>query len=508
LSNFGYYIDVSIEDIKSPLPARKVFFKDEGENENVSETPVMTPRAENVDQPVKTEGVKKVNKKPLILVIVLIILLSLGGGIFFFLKNRNVDKTITLNYWGLWEDESVMNGVIADFEAKNPNIKITYKKKQKDGYRGLLAGRLEKSGEAEDVPDIFRIHNTWIPMFENNLAPVPSTTVTNIGLETDFFDVYKNDLKVSGEWLSVPLMYDGLVMFYNPELLSKAQVEVPKDWWSLKKAAVKITEKDDKEKIKVAGAALGLTDNVDHWSDIIGLMVKQNGVNFTDIGSTENVTKLKDVFSFYTLFKTSDKVWDETLPNSTQFFASGNLGFYFGPSWRVFDIQSLNPNLKFEVASMPQLPTTSSVSTSEVGAGAELTNIYWASYWTEGVNSKSKYQKEAWKFLEYLSSAEVLEKMYQADSQIRSFGQIYPRKSMVGKISSNDKIRPLVETANNATSWYLASNTWDDGLNTQMQKYFSDAVNAILINNSDTDDAITTVISGISQLQQKYSLIK
>jgi hypothetical protein len=41
-----------------------------------------------------------------------------------------------------------------------------------------------------------------------------------------------------------------------------------------------------------------------------------------------------------------------------------------------------------------------------------------------------------------------------------------------------------------------------------MQKYFSDAVNAILINNSDTDDAITTVISGISQLQQKYSLIK
>ena len=502
LNNFGYDIDVSIEDIKSPLPARKVFFKDENE----SEQPMVAPQTEIINQPLETEKPK--SKKDLILVVVLMILLVLGGTIFYFLKNKNTDETVTLTYWGLWEDESVMNGIISEFEAKNPNIKVTYKKKQKDGYRGLLAGRLAKSGETEDVPDIFRIHNTWIPMFENNLAPAPSESITNIGLETDCFDVYKNDLKVGERWLSVPLMYDGLVMFYNPELLNKAQVEVPKDWWSLKKAAVKITEKDDKGKIKVAGAALGLVDNVDHWSDIIGLMVKQNGVNFTNIGTTENATKLKDVFSFYTLFKTSDKVWDETLPNSTQFFASGNLGFYFGPSWRVFDIQALNPNLKFEMANIPQLPTTSSVSTSEVGVGAELTNIYWASYWTEGVNNKSKYQEEAWKFLEYLSSVEVLEKMYQADSQIRSFGQIYPRKSMASKISSNDKVKPLVETANAATSWYLASDTWDDGLNTQMQKYFSDAINTILINDSDTEDAIITVVNGISQLQQKYELVK
>ena len=507
MDNFGYDIDVSIEDIKSPLPARKVFFEDESENKNISEQPVITPQTEIVNQPLKTEVVEKKSKKFLIIVLGIIFLI-LGVVGFLFFKNGKSSEPVTLTYWGLWEDESVMNGVISEFEAKNPNIKIIYMKKQKDGYRGLLAGRLAKSGETEDVPDIFRIHNTWIPMFRNNLTPIPSATVTNIGLETDFFDVYKNDLKENGEWLSVPLMYDGLVMFYNPELLNKAQVEVPKDWWSLKKAAVKITERDEKEKIKVAGAAVGLVENVDHWSDIVGLMVKQNGVNFKDIGSTENVTKLKDVFSFYTLFKTSDKVWDETLPNSTQFFASGNLGFYFGPSWRVFDIQSLNPNLKFAITSMPQLPTTSSVSTSEVGAGAELTNIHWASYWTEGVNNKSKHQEEAWKFLEYLSSAEVLEKMYQADSQIRSFGQIYPRKSMVSKISSNDKIKPLVETANSATSWYLASNTWDDGLNTQMQKYFGDAVNTILINDSSADDAIITVINGISQLQQKYELIK
>ncbi len=487
---------MSLEDIKSPLPPRTVVLKTEVENEEIK------PESVNVNV-----IVKKDNKKLFILI---------GAGILFFIlaillfnifKNKGVTKQVTLKYWGLWEEESVMNGIIADFEAKNPNIKVEYKKNLKDGYGGRLSGRLAKSGEIEDVPDIFRIHNTWIPSFRDNLAVVPKETVTKIGLDTDFFDVYKSDLMESGEYLSVPLMYDGLVMFYNPELLDKAQVQVPNNWWDLKKSAVKMTERDESGKIKVAGVALGLVENVDHWSDILGLMIKQNGVNLS-IVSSDNEKKLKDVLDFYTLFKTSDRVWDETLPNSTQYFASGNLAFYFGPSWRIFDIQALNPNLKFEVASMPQLPTTSSVSTDKIGAEAELTNIHWSTYWTEGVNNKSKYQKEAWKFLEFLSSAESLEKMYQADSQIRSFGQIYPRKSMVEKISSNPKIKPFVDTANKATSWYLASETGDEGIDVEMQKYFGDAINSIIIKNGSSGDAVKTLISGVSQLKQKYQLIK
>jgi len=498
---------VNVEDIKSPLPPRKVLFETEEETENQQPVQPVLNSNTPTSQPI-VNTIKK-NNKLFIILAILLISLVIGGLIFYVVKNKNVDKTVTLTYWGLWEDENVMNGIIADFESKNPNIKVVYKKNQKDGYRGRLAGRLAKSGSTtDDVPDIYRIHNTWISMFRDYLATVPSETVTSIGLDTDFFDVYKTDLKESGNWLSVPLMYDGLVMFYNPDLLSKAGVDVPKDWWSLKKAAIKITQRDTNNKITVAGASLGSVTNVDQWSDIVGLMMEQNGVNTKSIGSTENTTKLKDVFSFYILFKTSDKVWDDTLPNSTQYFASGNLGFYFGPSWRIFDIQALNPNLDFKITSTPQLPTTSSVSTETVDAGAELTNIHWASYWTEGVNNKSTHQEEAWKFLEYLSSAEVLEKMYQADSQIRSFGQIYPRKSMMSKISSNEKLKPLVDTANNATSWYLASNTWDNGLNTQMQKYFSDALNTISSNSSDSDDAVITAISGITQLQKKYELTK
>ncbi len=498
---------MELEEIKSPLPPRKTPFKaEELGDEKMA--------FENKEEVVKREIIiekeplsqKKINKKIIYLLLGLFLLVVLTLLAFSFFKQNKVKKIVNLTYWGLWEDESVMNGVIADFESKNPNIKITYKKNLKDGYRGRLSGRLAKTGVTEDVPDIYRIHNSWIPMFKDYLSPVPTKIALNIGLESDYFDVYKNDLKEDGQWLSVPLMYDGLVMFYNSDLLSKSGVEVPKDWWSFKKAAVKITQKDEKNKIKIAGAGIGLIDNVDHWSDIVGLMMKQNGVNTKNINSVESKTKLKDVFSFYTLFKTSDKVWDESLPNSTIFFASGNLGFYFGPSWRVFDIQSLNPNLKFETASMPQLPTN--LTNEDISSGTELTNIHWSSYWTEGVNIKSENQQEAWKFIEYLSSPEVLENMYKAASQIRSFGLIYPRKSMMTKINSNSKLTPFVENANNASNWYLSSNTFDEGLNTSMQKYFSDAINGILINNNDSEEMTDTVISGILQLQQRYKLSK
>ena len=499
---------MNIEDIKSPLPPRKVNF-DQVEKETVEEQPMMARQTEVVPQPVpmETETPKK-NTKIIFIILGAVLVLILGIFLFLNFGNKKTNNIVTLNYWGLWEDESVMNSIIADFESKNPNIKIDYKKKQKDGYRGLLAGRLAKSGTTEDVPDIFRIHNTWIPMFKTYLSTVPTQTVNDIGLETDFFNVYKKDLKESNQWMAVPLMYDGLAMFYNTDLLSKAGVDVPKDWWSLKKAAAKITTRDSNGKITTAGAALGETDNVDQWSDIVGLMMKQNGFVAMNIGTSANQTKLKDVLSFYTLFKTSDKVWDETLPNSTQYFASGNLGFYFGPSWRILDIQTLNPNLKFGVATMPQLPTTSTVSTDAVNPNAELTDIHWSTYWVEGVNNNSEHKTEAWKFLTYLSSAEVLEKMYQASSQVRSFGEIYPRKSMADKISSNSLLKPFVDTADKADSWYLASNTWDNGVNTQMQKYFSDAIGTVLGNSNSASDAMSTLTSGITQLQKKYDLTK
>lgn len=499
---------MNLDDIKSPLPARPVAYipEDEAVKPVLDGIRTNTPIAE----PVSTTQpkAKKINIKLLLMIggilIVIIILLILISSLV--KKNGNGSGVTTLNYWGLWEDKTVMASVIADFEAQNPNIKINYKINQNDNYRSRLQGRLLKTGETtEEVPDIFRIHNTWIPMFREVLAKVPAQSATRIGLDTDFYNVYKGDLKENGSYLAIPLMYDGLAMFSNRDLLASAGITIPKSWWELETAAKKLTTKDENNKIMIAGAAVGTADNIDHWSDILGLMMKQNGVNFLKSDESNN-TKIQDVLTYYTQFKTKDMVWDETLPNSTTYFANGKLAFYFGPSWRILNFESMNPNLNFDVNPVPQLPTLSSIEATD--EASELTNIHWGSYWVEGVNNKSKNQDAAWKFLEYLASKEGLEKTYAAESQIRSFGEIYPRKSMASQLGANEKIKPFIDKADSATSWYLASRTNDEGVNDEMIKYFTDAVNSINQKQSTAVEVMADLRNGISQLIQKYKLIR
>ncbi|MFA7301494.1 MAG: extracellular solute-binding protein [Candidatus Shapirobacteria bacterium] len=412
---------------------------------------------------------------------------------------------VTLNYWGLWEDKSIISGIISDFEAKNPNIKINYKTQQKNDYRSRLSGRLTKDPDTEEVPDIFRIHSSWLPMFTGMLAPVPEASSKTIGLDTDFYPVFKNDLKLSGKYQAVPLMYDGLSLFYNQDLLEKSQAVLPKTWWDLQTTASKLTVRDENGRLKIAGVAMGLTDNVDHWNDILGILLKQNGADLL-VTTQDNNDKIRDVISYYANFKTQYKTWDETMPPSTQAFAEGKLVFYFAPSWRIFNIEEMNPTLKFAITTIPQLATLQDQSGNSATSTANLTNIHWATYWAEAVNSRSKHQKEAWKFIEFLSSAESMEKMYTAASQTRSFGEIYPRISLASKLATNPKIKPFLSVATNAESGYLSSRTWDAGLNTELSKYFSDAVNSIALKASDPKDIVTDLRSGIDQIIQKYKL--
>jgi len=238
------------EDIKSPLPPRNMVSQAVDETntqkqENTSSQPVfnqpLTRGDSTTSQPVEEVGKKTKKFNPIKLIIGLIVLVAIGAGGYFFVINKNgMGKEVVINYWGLWENEAIMSGLVADFEAKNPGIKINYKNNQKIDYRSRLKGRLQKDPELEEVPDIFRIHSSWVPMFEDDLARVPDGVSKSIQLEEDFWDAYKTDLKVRGEYVGVPLMYDGLAMFYNKDLIESAGVKVPRSWWELKEAARKI----------------------------------------------------------------------------------------------------------------------------------------------------------------------------------------------------------------------------------------------------------------------------
>ena len=156
-------------------------------------------------------------------------------------------------------------------------------------------------------------------------------------------------------------------------------------------------------------------------------------------------------------------------------------------------IKNINPNLDFRVVPVPQLPGT---------------DLAWASFWVEGVAKKSKYQKEAWEFLKFLSTPETMQKLYQAESQARLFGEPYSQVQMASMITTDPLVAPFVSQASKAQTWYLCSRTWDNGINDKMIKYFEDAVNAL--NNPNlgktAKDVLQTTSQGVAQTLSQYGL--
>ena len=187
-------------------------------------------------------------------------------------------------------------------------------------------------------------------------------------------------------------------------------------------------------------------------------------------------------------------------------FSSGRLAYYFAPSWRFFEIKETNPNLNFAIAAVPQLPESREIYWEKAEAGeAKLTNVNWASFWVEGVSSFSPNQKEAWDFLSYLGSEEGLRQFHALASQTRDFGEIYPKKNLAEELAQIPYLKPFVDQAKTAQSWYMCSFTHDDTLNDAIAGYYKDAVGSVLA-GGDFSSISTALSSGVGQVLQQYRI--
>lgn len=382
------------------------------------------------------------------------------------------NQKVTISYWGVLEDQSVMQGIISDFEKDNPTITIDYKKQDIQDYQTKLTTRIsEGSG-----PDIFSFQNTWTGVFSKTLLPLSSDTISKTEFNSLFYPVVKKDLIYNGAIYGVSLGIDNLALFTNTDMFKKAGVSVPKTWNDFINVARGFTIKDQSGKITTSGAAIGTFDNVSHSQDIISLLFAQDGVDLNSLPSTSD--KVADALRFYTAFAQGDgSVWDSTLDQSTLAFSKGNLAMFFGYYWDYFTIKSAAPTLSFSVNKVPQLNFQSPTI---------------ANYWAEGVSAKSKNQKEALLFIKFLAKRQTQEKLYQEESKIRSYGQPPAIVDMANKLQ-NGPLSVFVSQAQNSTSSYFTDKTFSS--------FLSSSVSSILGGGSPDNAATTLIQSVLSSLQ-------
>ncbi len=410
-----------------------------------------------------------------------------GGGLLFFilsLFSKAAPQKVTLQYWGLWEDQAVMQPIITDFERQNPNIVVQYVKQDPSDYTRRLLTRIQNG----TGPDIFRFQPSWLPMLEPVLEPLPQNVITTADFTKNYYPVFQQDLMKNGAIYGIPLDIDTLALFTNNDIFKKANQQVPTNWTDFISVSRALTTKDASGKIKTAGAAVGTYNNILHAPDIMSLLFVQNGVNMANLPSSSK--NLADALTFYTSFANGESsVWDTTLDPSATAFAQGNLGMFFGYSWDIFTIKALNPTLNFSVYTVPHLPGR---------------NMTIASYWAEGVSLKSKYPKEALLFMNYLTQKSTLQKLYTEEAKTRLFGELYPRSDMGNLLSSNPLIAPFIAQAATAQSSIFVGETKDQVFNAPLNQYLGNAINSVLSGTS-AQTAVDTLTAGVNQILQQYA---
>lgn len=392
-----------------------------------------------------------------------------------------------IKYWGLWEDKGTIQPIIDDFNKKNPKIKVNYFKQDIKQYREKLSTQIPNN----TGPDVFLFHNSWYPMLSSILLPLSLQTITKEEFDKSFYAVAKKDLIKNGAIYGIPTELDTLALYVNADIFQAAGAKAPDSWEDFGNVARSLTVIDQTGKIKTSGAAFGTFNNIMHAPDIISMLFAQNKADIYNL--SENPKRASDALTFYTDFASGDqRVWDNTLSNSMQYFAGGNVAMYFGYSWDYFSIKASNPSLKMEVHPVPKLKN-------------DRTTV--ASYWAAGVSSKSKYKEEALLFLKFLTSKETQQKLYTLESKTRLFGEPYARKELADTLK-NSVAYVFVSQGNNATSSFFAADTYDGdkaGLNSQMNKYLEKAVDSILSGtNTSAESAVSTLSQGVSQILSQY----
>ncbi len=251
-------------------------------------------------------------------------------------------------------------------ESRTKDIEVIYSVKGKENYERDLVDALA----AGEGPDLFIMSHGELLRNADKAFMIPYTSFPKEGFLSTYIDESKIFLTSSGI-LAIPFFVDPLVLYYNKQLISSSYlVKYPRTWREFADYAKTIKKVDDYGTVTIAGAAMGSYDNVTHAKDILSMLILQKGNPIVGDDpmsgkkkailslTKENMDAAKSAFAFYTSFQdreNSHYTWNESLEESRDYFASGDLGLLIDRASQVERMSKRNPNLSFGIAVVPQI---------------------------------------------------------------------------------------------------------------------------------------------------------
>nr|WP_246811940.1 ABC transporter substrate-binding protein [Oceanobacillus polygoni] len=243
-------------------------------------------------------------------------------------------------------------------------------------------------------PDIVTPAGSWIIEFaeagiidpiDDYLAKLPEEQLKQ--LEGPMLQEYK------GHIYGMPITNGNIAMFYNKALLEEADVEVPTTWEEFVDASIKLTDPENNRYALTGNLAVEPPTAVIY--EVMPFIVQAGGKILEDgkavFNSPEGVKGLEFLNDLINTHKiTTPGEFNAGEKEKRANFSAGNVAFMFEGPWGVTIQKNLNPDLDFGIAPLPKGEQS---GTTVQGSVLALT-------------SKGKNKEAAWKFLEFMGSAE------------------------------------------------------------------------------------------------------
>ncbi|MBA7493580.1 putative ABC transporter-binding protein [subsurface metagenome] len=292
---------------------------------------------------------------------------------------------------------SVTPTLINKFEEEYPNVEVEWMKvpgvpgEQHSLYVTSLTAKSE-------TPDVIAIDVIWPGEFAVNGWAEPLDNLFLPEMQNEFLEGPLSAAMYEGSVYGAPLYTNGLHLYYREDLLQKYGLEPPETWEKLVEEAQLILDKENDP---------NLVGYVTMWAKIEGLFMNflqffwGAGGEFFDENMNVSVGKPAGVRALQFMY---DMIYEyKVAPESVLTYRPNDARIMFQQGRAVFMVVQ---DFVWPMLTAPDSVVKDKVNFKRVPyfRGFENTRTTCMGGWSLIVNAYSKHKKEAWDFIEFITS--------------------------------------------------------------------------------------------------------
>ncbi len=300
-----------------------------------------------------------------------------------------------IQWWASEAGGEYVDVLIENFEAENPNIKVTPITVPFGDVRNQTVANHATGTSA----DVIAMNPPWVREFYDLGILAPLTDYVNNDEDYNK-EIYQevSFSEIEGDTYVVPFTQMAFFLYYNIDMFTEAGLEAPTSLEDLVAAAKALTNPNENQ----YGISLVLSEQAAGNGSILSLyplLYALNGRTLVDGKFTVDTPEMLQAMQVLATMQADGSFLPGTTSKTevqvVEEFAQGNIGMMFEHDGHIFSVNERNPDLNYGIIPIPTMDGTGEPELRHHG-------------WDIGISANSEYKDEAWEFVSYITNEENL----------------------------------------------------------------------------------------------------